>query len=694
MAGQRSDSAYQTLRRLLLAPPANRQHIDLIDRPALYGSIAHYLSDMALVNVAEFATALVTSPALWTAPVEPDEDMRDAVERSYGLAQALALAVSERIGVISRAIGTTRPRAAASELGAWIHAVLQGADAGMAWATSRMRLAHLALVTGLVQGLAHERREPAVPAPALRFRVRRHARTLETAWAHALVAVLTPESRWDAEAHVEAAVRAAALTLSASVVDILPDSCRQALNDRVWMDAAFPLLVQVFDARPVASSLFHDARPATDALIALPAHGVSAQWAERVQAHPLYAHAGPLSRLIAAPLRRLGASCSAVEWAAILHETDRGLLPVLRAMSAALDEAWTTSALAGVRSEGLAPTTRPRTKQLWEIFKRYLFAVTLLLDAVVGVVVEQCASTPGTGPSMRASSVPAPFLSVLSEVLHIYASLYYITSSFSLDGFESYRVVFYSALDVQSRDAEACQQLIQSLARTLLAYDGPGSRPARAAAQADYQERLHVTYLLLVIEQLVAELPASMIDDLVLPLCRPYLEDTQFQDAFESAHSVVLALYTAQSLSTTTLTPFYVELLLTSCPARLSAAQLETALTTVVHSLSSRSDSLAWWCIEQVDAARCQAEAQGATAQAHTLAICLAALLPHVNLVLLRSLLARVRTCILARPATSSARTQILERVHESLSDMDAATRGEAMQWWLEESPRFTEGVS
>ena len=694
MAARRSDSAYQTLRRLLLAPPANRQHIDLIDRPALYGAIGHYLSDMALVNVSEFATALVTSPALWTAPPRPDDDMRDAVERSHGVAQALALAVSERIAVISRAIGTTRPRAAASELGAWIDAVLHGADAGMAFATPRTRIAHLALVTGLVQGLAHERRDPASPAPALRFRVRQHARTLETAWAAALVAALTPSTRWDAEGRVDSAARAAALTLSASVVDILPDACRQALDDRVWIDAALPLLVQVFDARDVASSLFHDAAEA-DGLVALPPDGVSAAWAARVQAHPLYAHAGPLSRLLAAPLRRLGASCSAADWAAFLAEDQRGLLPVLRAMSGALDGAWTSSALAGVRSDGLAPTTRPTTKQLWEIFKRFLFAVTLLFDAVVGVVVEQCASagTPGAALSLRARYVPAPYLAVLSEVLHVYASLYFITSSFSLDGFESYRVVFYSALDVQSRDAEACEELVRRLARTLLAYDGAG-RPARAAAQADLAERIHVTYLLLVVEQLVAERPAPMIDCLVLPLCRPYLEDTRFQDAFESAHAVVLALYAAQAPSTPALTPFYVELLLASCPARLSAAQLETALMTVVGSLSSRSDSLAWWCVEQVDAARRGAEAQRDAAQAQTLARCLAALVPHVNLVLLRSLLARVRECILARPAASAARTEILERVHESLGDMDAATRGEAMQWWLQESPLFTEGLS
>lgn len=685
MATLRSDSAYQTLRRLLQAPPANRQHIDLIDRAALYGTIGRYLSAMALVNVAEFATALVTSPALWTAPSEPDEDLRDAVERSYGLAQALALAVSERIAVISRAIGSTRPRAAASELGAWLDAVLRGAEAGMTDATPRWRLAHLALITGLVQGLAQERRSPAVPA--LRFRIRRHAHSLEKAWAAALVAVLTPTSRWDAEARIEPAVRAAALTLSASVIDVLPDTCRQALDDRVWVDAALPMLLHVFELP--AQPLFQDAHVDAAALVALPPQGPTAVWAKRVQAHPLYAHAGPLSRLIATPLRRIGAACHADELNAVLCEPDRGLFPKLRALSEALDAAWTTCALAGKDSESIAPSTRPLTTQLWQIFKRYLFSVTLLLDAVVGVVVEQCPTYApvSTSPSTHAGVVPAAYLSVVSEVLYIYAALYWITSSFSLDGFDSYRVVLYSALDVQSRDAHACTELVAGLARFLL------DAAPRAAAQADYAERVHVTYLLLVIEQLVAELPETMIHDLVLPLCRPYLEDTRFQDAFESAHSVVLALFTAHSPSTTALTPFYVELLLACCPAQLSAAQLEAALTTVVGSLSTRSDSLAWWCVEQVDTAGRVAMGEGDAAHAQTLALCLAALLPHVNLVLLRSLLAKVRACILERPAASSERVALVERVHECLGDMDAATRGEAMRWWLQESPLFTAGM-
>jgi len=127
---------------------------------------------------------------------------------------------------------------------------------------------------------------------------------------------------------------------------------------------------------------------------------------------------------------------------------------------------------------------------------------------------------------------------------------------------------------------------------------------------------------------------------------------------------------------------------------QLSASQLQVACTTIVESLSHHSDSLAWWCIEQLDDQISVMQLQGRDDDAMSLALCLAAILPHVNLVLLRSLLTRISARILERPAPSAERTQLVERVHESLRDMDASTRLEAMQWWLSHSDTFTQGMS
>ena len=143
-----SDAAYQTLRRLLAAPPANRAHVDLLDRNALYGSVGHYLSVMSLLNVTEFASVLVASPALW-APQPGAPHTRAAVERATGMTQALSFALSERITVITKAIGKTAPRSAPSELGAWLQALLHGVHTHTDDAP-HTRLARLALITGLV----------------------------------------------------------------------------------------------------------------------------------------------------------------------------------------------------------------------------------------------------------------------------------------------------------------------------------------------------------------------------------------------------------------------------------------------------------------------------------------------------------------------------------------------------------------
>ena len=684
-----SDAAYQTLRRLLAAPPANRAHVDLLDRHALYGAVGHYLAVMSLLNVSEFASVLVASPALW-APQPGAPHTRAAVERATGMTQALSFALSERVTVITKAIGKTAPRSAPSELGAWLQALLHGVHTHTDDAP-HTRLARLALITGLVQGLANEKRHRT--HFSLWFHLRRHAHTLETAWSTALARALELE-------HVP--TRTATLTLAASVVDMVPDHCMRTVSDKAWIEAALPLVLGVFD---VSSQLFGDAMRDDRGVVSLPASGPTCAWQQRVSTHALYTHAGPLARLVAAALRRLGASLSPADYMDALWGTHGIFRPWLDA-SAALDTAWTSSCLAGVDAKHLPSETRERTTGVWHIFKTYLFTLTVVFDAVVHVVVEQCPSPSeaypaanerhGAWPAMPTSNVPAPYLAILTQILRVFERVYFITSTFGLDGFESYRVVLYSALDVLSRDAEACTQLVSAMAHDLLERHGVSAPDAQPAAHVRMGQRMHVTYLLLVVEQWVSELPDTMINQLILPLCRPYLQDTRFQDTFESAHSVVLALYTCGAACTRELTPFYVDMLLHTCVPRkqLSASQLQVACTTIVESLSHHSDSLAWWCIEQLDDQISVMQLQGRDDDAMSLALCLAAILPHVNLVLLRSLLTRISARILERPAPSAERTQLVERVHESLRDMDASTRLEAMQWWLSHSDTFTQGMS
>ncbi len=183
-------------------------------------------------------------------------------------------------------------------------------------------------------------------------------------------------------------------------------------------------------------------------------------------------------------------------------------------------------------------------------------------------------------------------------MLATFSHLYWITSTFGADGFDVYRKVFYSALDILGRDGEACIQLLELIAP--VSPDPTDPSTSTDGLEMNASKRSSTTYFLNVAEQLIAVLPDEVVEQLILPICRPYLENTRFSDTFESAHSVVLALYSNHKRCILNLAPFYVELLIASYPKRLTSVQLEYAMSTVVSAISDRSDSVAWWVITKL----------------------------------------------------------------------------------------------
>lgn len=700
-----SDAAYQSLRRLLLSAPTNSDQLEAMDRNALYGSIGFYLSAMALPNVREFAEVIATSPSLWTPASDATQVL---VNRAMSITQALIFATDERIRLILENVARHSPERAGNDLRKWVRAVFEGIEKGIDTQGPRttMLIPRLAVVTGLLRGVEaarQERRQAKKASAGAPLHLRSLASTLQREWTDYCVEQLA----FLGEEHDPRSVRGARLAtvaLAAQCIDLVPESRLQRIEDRAWINTALPALLDIFGC---ADSLVHfdglmDSVTRSAQGIHVPADAPCVRWASRVEAHPLYPLAGPVSRLLAAALRRQCTALAPADVEDALGEKDSHLLPALQRIGTQLDAAWCSSPLAGAEIDAIEPASRAWTKALWQVMKTLLFAVTMVLDAVVEAVVEQCPSpsetyapprnavSPTGYPAMATSNTPLPYLHVITDVVHIYLPYYFITSQFGLDGFESYRKVFYSALDVIGRDPETCTQLTAALATAVFR----GVSPEAVTAQgADYAQRIHTTYFLLVAEQLVSDVPEAMVDRLLLPICRPYLEDTTFQDAFESAHSVVLALFSVQSPCTLDLTPFYVQLLLGSYPSHLNDTQLHTALTTVVASLSDRSDSLAWWCVEQLSGELSQARMAGQHDRTLVLARCLASLISHVNLVLLRSLLNKVSAQILMLPEASAARTELVEATFAALGDMNASTREEGMRWWLEKSPSFTRGM-
>ncbi|RIB13625.1 hypothetical protein C2G38_1719009 [Gigaspora rosea] len=90
------------------------------------------------------------------------------------------------------------------------------------------------------------------------------------------------------------------------------------------------------------------------------------------------------------------------------------------------------------------------------------------------------------------------------------------------------------------------------------------------------------------------------VEQTVLPFIYPYLQDNSDIHLFESAHSVMLAIFSNTKKVTNELAPFYCNLLLESYPKLIHVAQFRIAYTTIIKSLSNTDDALTFLCLEKL----------------------------------------------------------------------------------------------
>lgn len=444
-------------------------------------------------------------------------------------------------------------------------------------------------------------------------------------------------------------VRDVPLYLAAQLAPFVPDRKIHALDPIHLTSATSDAVLQLFEASDHSSflsSLSHDVSTHDGSSsggsssnkagqIHLNPNGTTAQVLRSVTDSTLFPLLGPLSKLMSRGLAKAVTSLTPDELSSLLLGTSDGSLelppegeamsyPLLVRMfrlSSRLEASWLSSPLAGAEESQIAESSRQLTKQLWTVFKTLLFSYTMVFDSMMDALVDMCPSPTLTippaavaskseildsstalvkrkWPPASTSNLPAPYLLVVQLILTTFSHLYWITSTFGSDGFDVYRKVFYSALDVIGRDGEACIQLLELIAPVTI--DALGSSTSTQGVEMNVAKRSSTTYFLNVAEQLVGVLPDEVVEQLILPICRPYLEDTRFSDTFESAHSVVLALYSSNKRCILDLAPFYVELLIASYPERLTSVQFEYAMSTVVSAISDRSDSVAWWVITKL----------------------------------------------------------------------------------------------
>lgn len=785
---EQPDATYKSLLALLASPASSASsHLSLVGSNNLSASITHYLATLPTEEASKFARQLVTSSAFWN-DANVDEPraatVDDILSKAQLLFEATARAVLGRIQVIVHQYKGNLGWAAQRALVSWIRALSDTVHVDLQSIPQKCRplpITSFALQTGLVAGLQAARAQRqqhdsttggpisstgtlSSNALSTRYALRRAEEEWCTTLAESLRTVNEAEAgkekenaeedEWEREfrkVSLNAGMEQTRKTdprndpqtillfLAAQVSPYVSARRLSLLYPGDVIKILSDTMLDLFEGCGIFQSLREDVNQDGQGLLLLSASSGTALRAQLLNEHPLFKVFGPLSRLLSLAFSNIIRSSNPAQVQEVLFglspETFRAPLSRMHAISSVWESRWLGSRLAGAEEKEISPSSRPQTKLLWGIFKTLLFSYTMIFDALMEAIVDVCPTPTETRPiSIEAgrdaevnkkwlatteSNIPPVYLQIVQTMLLTYSSLSWIISTFGTGGFDAYRRVFYEALEVLSRDGRA------SVALTIQLIPSPLD-----TIQTNAARRAKATFFLDVVEQLMIQLPDDMVEDVILPACRPYLDDRTYQEAFESAHSVVLSIFSSGKECLLELTPYYSQLLLTCFPTNLSVEQLTLAFSTVVDAVSDRSDTLAWhtlellWnaieherfmyahqqkkktikpstqkedaisatinsSIETVVKPKQSEEEEQSSKREKELTDVYVAQIANVNLVLLRSVLDRVKRLIMHRTRASEERLHLCQRTFASLAGLDASTREEGVRWWLAERERF-----
>ncbi|KAF7297830.1 hypothetical protein MKEN_01406800 [Mycena kentingensis (nom. inval.)] len=245
---------------------------------------------------------------------------------------------------------------------------------------------------------------------------------------------------------------------------------------------------------------------------------------------------------------------------------------------------------------------------VWNTLKTLLFAHIMISDAALSALVY----------------IPSPPSSLALAVLHTLHHLSFVVSQFAGD---------------------ECDVFIREL-----------------VAATDRRNLAKTAYTLTCIEQLVRVLSDECVRSCALPLALPFLSSPAQRETYESAHSLVLSVFSAhadraENAWVSRMVPFYAECLIkNSFDDQLSTAQLRLAYAALVRYGAAADDVLAWYCVEQL----LDAITASRDDRRHRL---------HLTLV----------SMILAAQDSQELFDAAFSEVSERIGDTQRAT---AMEWW------------
>ncbi|KAJ8583880.1 hypothetical protein M405DRAFT_747952 [Rhizopogon salebrosus TDB-379] len=352
----------------------------------------------------------------------------------------------------------------------------------------------------------------------------------------------------------------------------------------------------------------------------------------------------------------------------------------LNSITAHVEADWFPSTLSGITDEkSLSPATREVTTAIWATLKTLLFSVIMITEAGLSALVY----IPSTSTALPSTSVLA------TTVLQALSHLSFVIAQFGGAGqgaFNELKRLFYLALDVIGSDVIGSDQYVRDLCVAESGQRPPSAHPFYQAKKA---------FALSAIEQLIPVLSELTIQELVFPTCLPHLSDASHRETFESAHSVVLAIFALHAQKsasqqeggfTRKIVPFYATCLIdNSAEGRLSTLQLRLAFAALVRSAASIADlSLAWFCIDWILAA-ISSTSDRDDERKHRLHLTLISCVPAVPLALLPRLLDPIRSAI-DTAHEDQKRKELIDALFAEIKERVGDREKEYMvRWWGEQ---------
>jgi len=417
-----------------------------------------------------------------------------------------------------------------------------------------------------------------------------------------------------------------------------------------------------------------------------------------------------LSMFSARLLSVLAESRPSYGWPAMAQALTR-----LQRTAGAVEADWVSSSLASISNEeDVAPDSRELVTQTWNLLKTQLFTTIMLCQAILSTVV--FVPHPGTEPTTSTSSPQSLATAVLRTLFHLSFVIHQfggVTAS-SGGGFPELKRVFYMALDVLASDPGESERFVADFCQ---------SKPANAHVPA-FVKNVKTAYVLACIEQLIPILSDECVRKDVFELCLPLLSDATHRETYESAHSVMLAVFAAYAQKTVQHTParagaessgfisqiipFYTECLLqNSSDGKLNTAQLCLAYAAVVRSATAlgqksitpsvgRADGevLACFCVEKLLGTIREVGGPNGppNEHLHRLHFTLVATVSSVSLALLPRVLDECKAVIssLSESSVATRRSELTQTLFREISEnVGDAEKESCMRWWYENRASF-----